>query len=38
MLKRYSYRAYPTPSQERTLNQTFGCARVVYNDLIRKSS
>jgi IS605 OrfB family transposase len=34
MIKRYKYRAYPTPEQEDHLNRTFGCARVVYNDLI----
>lgn len=35
MLKRYRYRAYVTRSgQETALNRTFGCARVVYNDVI----
>ena len=32
--KRYSYRAYPTPGQERSLAHLFGCVRVVYNDFI----
>lgn len=34
MLKRYSYRAYPTPEQQQHLNQTFGCVRVVYNKYV----
>ena len=35
MLKRFRYRAYLTrPDQEIALNKTFGCARVVYNDVI----
>lgn len=35
MLKRYRYRAYITrPGQQTALNKTFGCARVVYNDVI----
>ena len=35
MLKRFRYRAYLTrPGQEIALNKTFGCARVVYNDVI----
>ena len=29
--KRYSYRAYPTPGQERSLARLFGCVRVAYN-------
>ncbi len=32
--KRYSYRAYPTPGQERSLARLFGCVRVAYNDFI----
>jgi putative transposase len=32
--KRYSYRAYPTPGQERALARTFGCVRVVFNDAV----
>jgi putative transposase len=31
---KYSYRAYPTPSQRRWLAGAFGAARVVYNDYI----
>lgn len=35
MLKRYRYRAYLTrPGQGVAVNKTFGCARVVYNDVI----
>lgn len=34
MLKRYRYRAYPTPSQEQYLARVFGSVRVVYNDFI----
>ena len=34
MIKRYKYRAYPTKQQEHILAQQYGCARVVYNDLI----
>lgn len=34
VLKRYRYRAYPTPAQEAALARTFGCARVVFNDVI----
>ena len=35
MLKRFRYRAYLTrPGQEIALTKTFGCARVVYNDVI----
>ena len=33
-MKRYRYRAYPTPGQEQSLARTFGCARVVFNDVI----
>jgi putative transposase len=35
MQVRYRYRLYPTPSQQRMLARTFGCARVVYNDCLR---
>jgi len=31
----YRYRFYPTPEQERNLNQTFGCVRYVYNRSLR---
>lgn len=34
VLKRYSYRAYPTPGQRQALARTFGCVRVVYNDFV----
>ena len=34
MLKRYKYRAYPTPEQKIHFAQTFGCARVVYNKYV----
>lgn len=34
MLKRYRYRAYPTPDQEESLARLFGCVRVVFNDAI----
>lgn len=34
MLKRYRYRAYPTPAQEQYLAKVFGSVRVVYNDFI----
>lgn len=34
MLKRYSYRAYPTPGQQRDLARLFGSVRVVFNDVI----
>lgn len=34
MLKRYRYRAYPRGDQEQALSRVFGCARVVYNDVI----
>lgn len=33
-MKRYRYRAYPTPGQQVSLARTFGSARVVYNDFI----
>src|SRR6266852_2275268 len=32
---RYSYRVYPTPSQQAWLARAFGCARVVFNDGLR---
>ena len=32
--KRYSYRAYPTPGQQRSLARTFGSCRVVFNDAV----
>jgi putative transposase len=35
MQVRYRYRIYPTPGQQQMLAQTFGCARVVYNDCLR---
>ena len=34
MLKRYRYRAYPTPAQITPINQVFGCTRVVFNDAL----
>lgn len=34
MKKQYSYRAYPTHGQERSLARLFGCCRVVYNDAL----
>ncbi len=34
MLKRYRYRAYPTPGQLTPINQVFGCTRVVFNDAL----
>jgi putative transposase len=34
VLKRYRYRAYPTGGQAKSLAQVFGCARVVFNDVI----
>ena len=34
MLKRYRYRAYPTPAQIAPINQVFGCTRVVFNDAL----
>ena len=36
MLKRYSYRAYPTVGQQGALTRLFGCCRVVYNDALRR--
>lgn len=32
MKARYTYRIYPTSTQQRALAQLFGCVRVVYND------
>jgi len=34
---RYSYRLYPTPEQRHALAQTFGCARVVWNDALARA-
>lgn len=34
MKQRYSYRAYPTPRQQRDLSRLFGCCRHVYNSVI----
>ena len=31
----FKYRFYPTPEQESTLTQTFGCARFAYNYMLR---
>jgi len=31
----YRYRFYPTPDQEKNLNQTFGCVRYIYNRSLR---
>ena len=31
MIRRQTYRCYPTPEQEHQLARTFGCARYVYN-------
>ncbi len=31
MEKAYSYRFYPTPTQESLLRRTLGCVRLVYN-------
>jgi putative transposase len=35
MLVRYRYRLYPSPGQRHALARVFGCARVVYNDVLR---
>lgn len=35
MQARYRYRIEPDPAQRETLARTFGCARVVFNDVIR---
>ncbi|WP_096608104.1 RNA-guided endonuclease TnpB family protein [Calothrix sp. NIES-2100] len=34
MKARYQYRFYPTPQQQQSLAQLFGCVRVVYNDAL----
>lgn len=34
----YRFRFYPTPEQEATLARTFGCARFVYNRMLRVRS
>lgn len=34
MQLRYTFRVYPTPGQQVSLAQAFGCARVVYNDAL----
>jgi putative transposase len=34
---RYSFRLYPTPGQRRALAQTFGCARVAWNDALARA-
>ncbi|WP_245775543.1 RNA-guided endonuclease InsQ/TnpB family protein [Saccharopolyspora flava] len=34
MKLRYRFRLYPTPGQQASLAQAFGCARVVFNDAI----
>lgn len=34
MLKRFRYRAYPTPGQIEPINRIFGCTRVVFNDAL----
>ncbi len=33
-MKRYRYRAYPTPDQEHSLARLFGCVRVVFNGAV----
>lgn len=35
MKRAYKYRFYPTPDQVELLAQTFGCARFVYNSILR---
>jgi putative transposase len=35
MKARYKYRIYPSPSQQKSLAQLFGCVRVVWNDSLR---
>ena len=32
----YRFRFYPTPEQEATLARTFGCARFIYNHMLRE--
>lgn len=34
VLKAYKFRIYPTIDQQQKLNQTFGCVRVVWNQLV----
>ncbi|MDQ0092827.1 helix-turn-helix domain-containing protein [Paeniglutamicibacter psychrophenolicus] len=34
MVKRYRYRLYPDDAQRGQLARTFGCARVVHNDVV----
>lgn len=34
VLKGYKFRIYPTAEQQEKLNQTFGCVRVVWNQLV----
>ena len=34
----YRFRCYPTPEQEQILARTFGCARFVYNHMLRMRS
>src|SRR6266516_900486 len=34
MMLRYNYRLYPTPGQRVALARAFGCARVVFNDVL----
>ena len=36
MQVRYRYRIYPAPGQQQALARAFGCARVVYNDCLRR--
>jgi putative transposase len=36
MQLRYQFRLYPTSGQQKALARTFGCARVVYNDALRR--
>ena len=34
MLKAYKYRIYPNKHQEEQIQQTFGCCRFVYNQML----
>jgi len=34
LYKAIKYRIYPTPEQEIQITQTFGCTRLVYNELL----
>lgn len=34
MKKRYNYRVYPSPRQQRDLSRLFGCTRFIYNSVI----